>query len=280
MRFPKYWARGRDGAFGVWRWSDVSVEEARQAAKEAARKVAERFRAGRVEPQHYGYSDRPLREPVLERLGEAAVITRNSYGCRVLNTSRAMFVDIDLPDLAPVEAPLSVWDRMRGLRPAVVTPPLPSSALAAAERWAESHSNWSWRVYRTHSGLRLLATHDLFDPAAAACQDAFAALDADPLYRKLCHNQECFRARLTPKPWRMNDAEQSLHRLRMPWPFEHESQAMHFEKLVQKYERAATHYATCQLVRTIGSGQVHQEIQPLVELHDRETKVSSNLPLA
>ena len=31
----------------------------------------------------------------------AAVITRNSYGCLVLNTVRAMFVDIDLPEPKP-----------------------------------------------------------------------------------------------------------------------------------------------------------------------------------
>ncbi len=61
------------------------------------------------------YLDRPMREPVLREVkkdnGElAAVVTRNSYGCLVLNTARVMFVDVDLPELKPEGG---FWSRFR-----------------------------------------------------------------------------------------------------------------------------------------------------------------------
>ena len=48
------------------------------------------------------YPNRPFREQIIRELKDAAgqtsaVITRNAYGCLVLNTARMMFVDIDLP---------------------------------------------------------------------------------------------------------------------------------------------------------------------------------------
>jgi hypothetical protein len=57
--------------------------------------------------RHQGYyPNRPGRELVLEEIKNAAgellaVVTRNSYGCRVLNTARVMFVDVDLAARRP-----------------------------------------------------------------------------------------------------------------------------------------------------------------------------------
>ena len=76
------------------------------------------------------------------------------------------------------------------------------SAIAKVENWTRNNPDWGWRIYRTRAGLRLLATHALFDPEAAASDGVFDALGADPLYRQLCKTQKCYRARLTPKPWR------------------------------------------------------------------------------
>src|SRR4051812_44578624 len=104
MNFPPFWARGERGNFLCWRWSSTSLEEAQKLADEAAQKMLERFRATGGSWQKGGYyPDRPFREQVLQQMktsaGDiAAVVTRNSYGCLVLNTSRIMFVDVDLPE--------------------------------------------------------------------------------------------------------------------------------------------------------------------------------------
>src|SRR6476619_7197959 len=106
MRFLRHWAKasasttGPDGRrleFTCWRGSDRSVEDARAAARSAAEDVAARAAHAAVPPRAYAYGDRPLREEIVRSVdGErAAVVTRNSFGCLVLNTAGVLFVDVD-----------------------------------------------------------------------------------------------------------------------------------------------------------------------------------------
>jgi len=102
MNFPKFWAKGEADGFEGWGWSDVSADGAKARGVETARRVAARFERGElnVPAARYGYADRPLREEVLREFRDDAgtvsgVITRNSYGCLVLNTAKLMFVDVD-----------------------------------------------------------------------------------------------------------------------------------------------------------------------------------------
>lgn len=280
MNFPRYWAQARLGNFSSWRWSDTSVEEARALANQAVRKVSERFQVEGQAMDRYGYGDRALREPVLQEIrgaeGDlAAVVTRNSYGCRVLNTAGALFADVDLAD--EDAAPPSVGGLLGSLfgakSPKRSDPA--DQAIGRAEEWARSQPGWNWRIYRTSAGLRLLATHRLFDPEDPFCQAVFDAVGADPLYRRLCGAQKCFRARLTPKPWRCGAGNPPAS-----WPFVDGRAEQAFQEWNRRYEAASNGRATCQFVREVGSGQTDGTIQPLIAIHDRETRSASGMALA
>jgi hypothetical protein len=278
MHFPRFWARGEDGNFRCWRWSDTSYEEALAAAREAAARLRREFPARGEQARRYGYADRPLREPILHQLLDAsgqvsAVVTRNSYGCHVLNAAGAMFADIDLDDEQEGASNLgaalgSVFGRAAGNSPA-------DRALARADAWARSQPGWNWRVYRTRAGLRLLATHALFHPKDPFCQAVFEAVGADPLYRKLCDTQQSFRARLTPKPWRCD-----LHQPPTTWPFQSPAAEQKYLAWEAKYRHGTTAYATCQLLVNIGTGAVIEPLYELITLHDQVSRASSGLPLA
>lgn len=277
MNFPPYWARGASGGFFCWRWSFHSAAEAQSLADAAARQLADRFASGDLPPQRGGYyPNRPFREPVLQEIkndaGEpVAVVTRNAYGCLVLNTARVMFVDVDLPE---PKSP-GLFSRLFGKSSAGAPVVTEGSALAKVEDWTRTHAGWGWRIYRTRAGLRLLATHALFDPEAAEAEGAFAALGADPLYRQLCKTQKCFRARLTPKPWRCG-----LHRKPERWPFPDARAEKSFQKWDAQYQSYSFNWATCGLVKQIGNDTVHPGVQPVLKLHDERTKVESGLKLA
>ncbi len=286
MNFPKFWARGiapgtnapgQPPVFSCWRWSDESQEAAHAAAVEAAKNLAEKSAQGQKLPSGYGYADRPFREEVIREMtnrnGErSAVLTRNAYGCLVLNTARAMFVDVDIPGLEYGPENPGFFSRLFGQKSheALVEP-----FLRKAQVWAYSQSGWGWRIYRTRAGLRLLATHTVFEPDSPATMETFDEMGTDPLYRKLCEVQNCFRARLTPKPWRCG-----LHKPPVRWPFESAEIESRFQQWEGSYLSAAGQYATCRLVRRIGKDFVHHEIQPIVELHDQLTGAESDLPLA
>jgi hypothetical protein len=276
MNFPPFWAKGFSGDFSCWRWSANSVAEAQSLADQAAQQLADRFAHGDFPPKHGGYyPNRPFREPVIQEIkndaGErAALITRNSYGCLVLNTARAMFVDVDLPE------PKSPGLIQRLFGKSSTTPVVTeSSALVKVEDWIRNYPEWGWRIYRTRAGLRLLATHALFDPETAASDGAFEALGADPLYRQLCRTQKCFRARLTPKPWRCG-VRQKPER----WPFLDARAEKHFQKWEAQYQSYSFNWATCELVKKVGHDAVHPAVQPILKLHDEMTKAESGLKLA
>lgn len=280
MNFPKFWARGTYQDFSCWRWSFQSLAEAQSLAEQAARQLAERFRKGSFPPKGGGYyPDRPAREQILREINDArglsAVVTRNSYGSQVLNTARVMFVDIDLPE--PPKPKVGFLKMLFGKQPPAPPPdPKPENdALSRVETWTRDNYEWGWRAYRTRSGLRLLATQGTVEADSQTTDGIFEALGADPLYRKLCKSQKCFRARLTPKPWRLEfDGGKPP---RWPWDAREEKK---FHKWEAEYSEASAEWATCEFVRQIGSTMVHPDLQSIIQLHDEATKVGLNLPLA
>ena len=107
------------------------------------------------------------------------------------------------------------------------------------------------------------------------CKEAFETFGADMLYRQLCASQKCFRARLTPKPWRCGV---SKHYAR--WPWGNEKWEAKFRKWDTKYMAAANDHATCRLIGSVGNPEISAAHQELVAFHDEITRVKSQLPLA
>jgi hypothetical protein len=278
MDFPQYWAKGKSGGFHCWRWSSQSIAEAQALANEAAQNLAGRFSIGDHPPQHGGYyPNRPMREQVLQEIkdhaGEiSAVVTRNSYGCQVLNTARVMFVDIDLEEPRP---PAGFFQRLFGNPRRAPSEHLENEAIARIEGWTRGNPGWGWRIYRTRAGLRLMATHGLVEAASDIADGVFEALGTDPLYRKLCQTQRCFRARLTPKPWRCGIRSKPGR-----WPWLDARAEKRFQKWEAQYQSFAFNWATCEFLRRAGNPMVHPEVQAILKFHDGPTRVESKLPLA
>jgi len=279
MKIPKYWAkstarvRGDRGEFDLtfWRWSDVSQAEAAQAADARARDVAARFTSF-DKLERYGYADRPLREEIIESIvgsdgREAAVLTRNSYGALILNAARVMFIDIDF-DAQAKSSPL------RRLMGKSAPSPL-AQQLARLEDWARQRPQFSLRVYRTFGGLRGLITNELFDPTDAGSIQILQSLNSDPLYVRLCRAQECFRARLTPKPWRCGVGNPPS---RYPWSSSGAELA--YRQWERVYEYAANRYTTCELIKEFGSTSMPSDVARIVALHDRYACRGADLELA
>ena len=249
MHFPKYWTTAKHNELVAWGWSDTNLAEASGQASERLRRIRDWLaRRGQTALQHrYGYSDgRPLREEVLRefRAPEGALraaITRNGYGCLVLNTADMMFVDVDAPEAKGtgwLAGLLSCRKPDHTRNPEAFMNPL----MTHVNNWVGRWPGWGWRVYRTAAGIRLLTTHAPFAPDHAMCQTAFEVFEADPLYRKLCATQRCFRARLTPKPWRCN-----MDKPRERWPWGNERMEAQFRKWEAKTPRRqrATQPAGC-----------------------------------
>jgi len=284
MKIPKYWAksatvaRGPDGLpyrLACWQWSDVSLAEAQQKASAQALALAQKVQAGQM-LSRYGYDQRPLREEIMQGISagsghEVGVVTRNRYGARVLNATNAMFIDIDLPDDGGSSSLSGQVNRLLGARPTDPAAPY----LARVSAWAAQHPDLGLRVYRTFGGLRCLITNQVFDPSRVDSLQILQALGSDPLYVRLCQAQECFRARLTPKPWRVG---QRLPPSGFPW--QNQSAEARYREWVQRYEQGSAAYAVCQFVSQFGPAETHPDIQPVLTMHDEMTRAGEKRPLA
>ena len=256
----------------------------------------------------------PIREEIVDRHGDS-VITRNGYGALCLNTPGVLFADIDFERATGLRSILLVMVGMLAFAFTIATvgfgmhlplaviltlfvaltmgAPLANLLRRLSTRmrggdqkiardrvaaFIAKHPDWRVRVYRTPAGLRLLAMHRLFDPREPAVAACFDALGVDPVYARMCHNQNCFRARVSPKPWRMG-----LPRLRPPysaaWRQEHASLPLRLE-WIEDYQRKAQDYASCRYIETLGGGPIDKDADAVRELHDLLCQAERDLAIA
>lgn len=279
MKFYKYWARGestvrlarREFKLHAYGGSNEGLEAALRRANEIATRSANAIEQN-SSAGPYGYADRALREEIIEELSEAndlsAVITRNSYGALILNTNRVMFVDVDYPVPSVRGLFRTLWDSLRG-KPAPPPTNRDKQMLARFDQVVLSRPELGIRIYRTAGGYRLLVTSHTYDPVSNEALDLLSAFGSDPLYVKLCKVQECFRARLSAKPWRCG---LTVPPTKFPWVTpDHEAR---FRKWEEQYHATANQYATCELVGCLGTPGVSRDVQPTLETHDRLTMQS------
>ncbi len=307
---------GRSRTLRRFGWSDISEDDAYQSAQERVRGAAEQARAGEVvrnvdrKIPYNGADGLPIREEIIERHGET-VITRNSYGALCLNTPNVLFTDIDIAETSHARL-IAIWfaiflavgvgwwlilDAWWPLLAAFVVGAALSStfargtakvmavfqknpfeaAMGRIEKFALGNPSWNLRVYRTPMGYRILAMHSTFDPTEEEPFRFMEALKSDPLYVRMCRNQKCFRARISPKPWRIG-VEHIRPRPGI-WPVKRE----HMEKRqrwVSEYERKSAGFASCEYVTSCGDGRMSVDCERVRAVHDRYCKPESGLPIA
>lgn len=309
--------RGRQITVRRFGWSDTDQAAAQQHADQRAEEALEKLKAGEFllrqeqKTPYNGADGLPIREEIVDRQGDT-VITRNAYGARCLNTPNVLFADIDFSGspspkfiAALIGALLAAALALGWLTHSILLggflallalfAGIPLAAAAhrllqayrggpeqlARERIARflrQHLQWHVRLYRTPAGLRLLATHRTFspnDPEVSAC---FEAIGTDPVYARMCWNQQCFRARVSAKPWRIGIARHLRLRPGV-WPVAPEHLPAR-QIWVDTYEGRARGYAACQFMAALGSGHTDPEVLPVQELHDRLCRAESGLPLA
>jgi hypothetical protein len=283
MKIPKFWARsiqsvqqpdGRPYRVVIWQWSDVSREDAQRKADERVHEIADKIRAGQ-QLNRYGYGERPLREEITQGVSnsagnEVAIVTRNLYGALVLNAANAMFIDVDFADKGASGSGGGgfSWGLSKRASPE-------DQHVERITAWANRNPDVSLRVYRTAAGLRCLITNHTFEPTRSDALDILRAFESDPLYVRLCQAQECFRARLTPKPWRCNmDTPPS----RYPW--NNSDVEIQYRLWERRYEQTSRSYAVCKLIKQLGPQDVHPDVAPILALHDQLTGVADQRTLA
>lgn len=300
---PRFWAhRNRvvdlpdhedrpDWDLTVWGSSNLSQADAERDADERLAALIAAGGPGRMDRLWY-YPDRRLPEAVVREIHDGdeliGVITRNRYGAEVLNTDALFITDVDLPE-PQRERPVrdqrgtSLLGRLlgRGRSADSGTAPEPEPAplmdeaaeLQRIDAVARSRPDLGFSVYRTRAGLRVLVTGAATAPDSADARELMEAMGSDGLYVLLCRVQRTYRARLTPKPWRLGiEAMQSGQQWQTPGVPQHEEWA-------GRYRAASAGHAVCRLIGRTGAAPSARE-QLLIDAHDEATGTATGLPLA
>ncbi|MFB6276289.1 MAG: hypothetical protein ABEI32_09120 [Halothece sp.] len=162
------------------------------------------------------------KEPTLTSFGDEGWISVNDYDARCLNTARLWFCDTDYSDLLiemkkdageggkhlgfDLETAINYYRKFEVV-PFDLTsdPPKEASGVASTRRMVDFLKprlpHGLIRLYLTCKGFRIL----WLNPLAPRSRDAVSAMSkcvADRRYMSLSVSQNCYRARLSPKPWR------------------------------------------------------------------------------
>ncbi|RDZ27745.1 hypothetical protein [Lysobacter silvisoli] len=298
-------------------WSDSSLADAQAHADARVQEALQRILAGEPLPRRehrvgYGGSEGlPIREEIVERHGDA-VITRNSYGALCLNTPDVLFADVDFDAepggalswrglLAVLVAAIAVgvWKGSFALFLGVLVATVviatmvvrrlrrrayqaqggpEARARARIDAFIAARPDWRLRLYRTPAGFRLMALHRTFAPREAEAAEAFRALGADGRYAAMCVAQNCFRARVSPKPWRIGIARKIVPPT-AAWSQEQAQLPARLAWLVD-YAQAALGYASCRYVADFGDAPLDPKAEALRELHDLLCRADEALPIA
>lgn len=262
-------AEGRgDRAFRAPHFSTFIFSADSNASAARTRLAAANQRRRRCKEISAYYGDRDQREEIIEGAGVAdALVTRNHYGSLVLNSARALFIDVDFEPPGRMSRLMQAlggrrddpWQHMYDDLCAVLS----------------SECEEGFRLYRTAAGFRILATTHLFEPESLQSQRLMQAVSADAAFVRLCRTQRNFRARLTPKPWRCGATKP-------PGSFPRESaeDRRRFAQWLSHYERACRDRSTCRYLGHVGPNETHERVAPVVAVHDRMTKALEPLPLA
>jgi hypothetical protein len=228
-------------------------------------------------------------EVVLEKLPGLGIVTRNRYGSEILNADEVMFLDWDVT-VPQMHLP-SPRDFLAALRRFIFGPtPAERAALRQLEEKALQSGKVTLeavlrekitgldigvRLYETRNGFRGIVTSSLFHPADEVAQTLMTYLGADRLYVRLCRFQGTFRARLTPKFWRVGITQRPLYKPHI------DPKSLEFMRgWVERYESRCAGYATARFITQIGSHASDASILEVIRLHDTRCKVSQNLELA
>lgn len=315
---PRQGKEGKQVTVRRFGWSDTSQADAQAMAEQRANEALDRIRRGeklaRREPKlaYNGAAGVPIREEIVATHGET-VITRNLYGAKCLNTPNVLFADIDfepvetgglgclLGIMALVGAPLvgrmafgnGAMGFLVGLSLVILAYWIGYNlrrwgvklrggaeklARTRLQSFVSSHPDWHLRLYRTPAGFRVLAMNRTFKPDEPAVTKFFNWIGADELYVRMCRNQQCFRARLTPKPWRIGVADHLKPRPGV-WPVKPEHLPRR-QAWVRQYEQKSQAFAACAFLDAFGSSATTTQTSVVQRLHDEISRATTGLPIA
>lgn len=213
-----------------------------------------------------------IREEIIGAVNDENIITRNRYGSLVLNSTSLVIVDVDDESFRwRYRWSFNLFTILRNLFISRNFRDLIESETKRVCRLYASKSAYV-RLYRTPNGYRvILVFENSPEPTSKQSKLIMKRFKSDYTYANLCIKQRCYRARLTPKPWRIK-----LKSLKAIFPFRTAEEDILHDKWVAEYHQVSEGFAACRLMESFGNPRLDKAL----DYHDKFCKALSDLPLA
>ena len=266
MKLYKYWVAEKqkvliddmEQEITCYGGSNYSPDEARARAREKAQKIQRKIRGEKHLFEQY---EAEIREEILQVIDDHSAITRNRYGAQVLNAENLMILDIDKP-----KASLGDWFKKKDAESEKATIFDMVRKLATTSKYRD----YCFRIYETYQGARVIVLGKPFDPRDRETQRIMDEFNCDPLYTRLCIKQDCYRARLTPKPYRI---QMRAYKVKFP----RDGDDTEFQQWLRDYEAQSRNFGVCRLIEQVGAGH---SLNDVIRFHDDISGVNFKQPLA
>ncbi len=236
--------------------SNISKSDAENVADEIVQRIQKRV-DNNQRAQEY---ESTIKEWISETLDDHNVVTVNRYGAQVLNTTQYTILDLD--DV-PFQF-LDIFGRTRGRDKK-------SLILERFKKKIAKHDTLGTdlRIYETTKGLRIICKRYI-PPKTVRFLNLMCRFTVDSIYAMLCIKQDCYRARLTPKPYRIH--QETIH-IQSPLDCETDK----YRTWNNLYERNSKSFRVAKLLETLGNDFSWDRV---VAYHDRICNCASENPLA
>jgi hypothetical protein len=155
--------------------------------------------------------------------------------------------------------------------------------LTLIKQFSDNHPEWNLRIYRTPAGFRVMAMHQTYSSDDPEIIEFFTKIDCDRQYAVMCKRQGCFRARVSPKPWRVGligeEAKMSPRGKAGVWPVSKNTVDQR-NAWISKYDDFSNGYASCRFEVQLGAEKLNEKCEKIRRIHDQYCKADGGLPLA
>jgi hypothetical protein len=236
--------------------SDISKSDAENVANDIAAIIQSRIDKNERKSDYESI----IKERVSEKIDEDNVVTINRYGAKVLNSTQYSILDLD-------DYPFELWDIFGATKG---TDKKSLILQRFKKKLAKNNSlGDDMRIYETAKGLRVICKKYI-SPQIPAFRSLMSKFRVDKVYTYLCVKQDCYRARLTPKPHRIKQVP-----IRIKSPLDCETEV--YEQWESEYARKSSSYSVAKLIETIGSDFSSDKV---IAYHDRICSCNYSNPLA
>ncbi|PCJ16779.1 MAG: hypothetical protein COB04_10065 [Gammaproteobacteria bacterium] len=236
--------------------SNESKDSAVRDAAVHAKKIEQRISEGESKEDY----EVAIKEHVAEIIDESNIITICRYGAKVLNTTQYTILDLD-------DYPVSFFDWFKSLGKLTKKERIVYKFERNIKRYPMLGNDF--RIYETTKGVRVIGKKYI-QPSGKKYSSIMRKLNVDRIYIQLSKKQNCYRARITPKPYRMK-----INTIKVKSPLDCEREP--YLSWAKDYDARAERFTVVKLLKSIGQDFSHE---PVIKIHDQIANASKSGRLA